>query len=146
MKGYKINDPISISEFFTVSKQRFDGGYFFGGESHSFYEVVCVLSGRVGITAEKNVYVLSQGQMTIHRPGEFHAIWEEGESAPEVIVFTFAASPFPRIKSNVYALDENLLAEIKSIYTSCGNVFDIVEVNITYIDVIKLFDIGNVYS
>jgi quercetin dioxygenase-like cupin family protein len=96
VNGYKINNPISLTELFTVSKQRFDSGYFFGGESHSFYEVVCVLSGKVGITAEKNVYVLSQGQMTVHRPGEFHAIWEEGESKPELIIFTFSASPFPR--------------------------------------------------
>lgn len=123
--GYKINNPISLSEIFTVSKQRFEGGYFFGGESHSFYEVVCVLSGRVGITAERNVYVLSQGQMTIHRPGEFHAIWEEGDSNPEVIIFTFSASPFPSIKSFTYSLDNGLVDEIGEIYKACRSVFKI---------------------
>lgn len=125
MYGYKINNPISLSEIFTVSKQRFEGGYFFGGESHSFYEAVCVLSGRVGITAERNVYVLSQGQMTIHRPGEFHAIWEEGESNPEVIIFTFSASTFPSIKSLAYALDDGLVNEIGEIYEACCGVFKI---------------------
>ena len=57
-KGCKIIDPLSISRIFTFFKKKFDPGYFFKGESHDFYEVVCVLSGRVGITAGKSIYVL----------------------------------------------------------------------------------------
>ncbi len=36
MNGYKVSDTLSIKELFTISKQRFENGYFFGGESHSF--------------------------------------------------------------------------------------------------------------
>ncbi len=134
MNGYKINDPIAINEFFTVSRQKFEGGYFFGGESHSFYEVVCVLGGRVGITAEKKVYLLTEGQMTVHRPGEFHAIWEDGESKPELIIFSFSASPFPKIKGSVYALSPELICEIKNIYKASGDIFRLKGENLYYGD------------
>lgn len=123
MTGYKVDNTLSIRELYTISKQKFGGGYFFGGESHSFYEVVCVLKGKVGITAGKNVYVLEAGQMTLHAPHEFHAIWEEGQSAPEVIVFTFSASVFPKVKSEAYLLTPRLLKEIKDIYRASHDIF-----------------------
>lgn len=126
LKGWKAKDPISVNELITLSKQKFSGGYFFKGESHPFYEAVCVLSGRVGITAGKRVFVLSAGQMTIHRPGEFHAIWEEGGSNPESIIFSFSAAPFPKLKGRVYVLSSALKKEIKGIYDEANRVFDII--------------------
>ena len=126
LKGWKAKDPISVNELITISKQKFSGGYFFKGESHPFYEAVCVLNGRVGITAGKGVYVLSAGQMTLHRPGEFHAIWEEGGSKPEAIIFSFSAAPFPKLKGYVYELPPMLVREIKGIYDEAHRVFDIV--------------------
>ncbi len=121
--GYSVVSTLSIRELYTISKQKFGGGYFFGGESHSYYEAVCVLKGKVGITAGKNVYVLEAGQMTLHVPHEFHAIWEEGQSAPEVIVFTFSASAFPKVKSGTYLLTPKLLKEIKDIYKASHDIF-----------------------
>ena len=129
-KGCKIKDPISIGELITLSRQRFSGGYFFKGESHPFYEVVCVLKGRVGITAGKSVYVLTSSQMTIHPPGEFHAIWEEGRSAPEAIIFSFSAPLFPKIKGHVYALTPTLVKEMKGMYDEAQRVFDIVPMTV----------------
>ena len=94
-KGCKIQNPVSIGELFTFSKQKFSKNYSFKGESHNFYEAVCVLRGTVGITAGKKVYLLSKGQMTVHRPGEFHAIWEHSSSKPVSVILTFSAAPFP---------------------------------------------------
>lgn len=123
MYGVKIKNTLQIDEMFTMSWQKFSGGYFFKGESHDFYEVVCVLSGRVGITAGKNVFVLSENQMTIHYPGEFHAIWEDGETCPECIIFSFSALHFPTIKGHVYKLTDDLLADIKNLYAAACKIF-----------------------
>lgn len=123
MFGVKIKNNLQISEMFTISWQKFSGGYFFKGESHDFYEVVCVLSGKVGITAGKNLFVLSENQMTIHRPGEFHAIWEEGYSEPECIIFSFSALHFPQIKGRVYGLDGDLSSAIKNLYDCASEIF-----------------------
>ncbi len=123
MSGYKVQDTLAIRELFTISSQKFSDGYFFGGESHSYFEVVCVLNGKVGITAGKSVYVLSAGQMTFHRPHEFHAIWEEGDTSPEVIIFTFSALPFPKVKGSICRLSPELLLQIKDIYKRAGDIF-----------------------
>ena len=124
VKGCAVKDPVSVTELYSFSKQRFSDGYFFNGESHDFFEAVCVLKGRVGITAGKKVYVLSAGQMTLHRPGLFHAIWEEGESKPESIIFSFAAAPFPKIRDYVYNLTPELIKEIKLIYDGVTDAFE----------------------
>jgi AraC-like DNA-binding protein len=122
--GCAVKDPLSITALYTFAKQKFSDGYFFNGESHDFYEAVCVLKGRVGITAGKRVYVLTEGQMTIHRPGQFHAIWEEGASCPESIIFSFSALPFPKITDRVYELTPELIKEIKSLYAGITDTFE----------------------
>ena len=123
MSGYKVSSTLSLREIYTISRQKFSGGYFFGGESHSYYEAVCVLKGKVGVTAGKNVYVLEQGQMTVHRPHEFHAIWEEGQSEPEVVIFTFEAAPFPKVKGSRYLLSASLLRDINVLYRDAHGIF-----------------------
>lgn len=123
ISGCAVKDPLSVTALHSFSKQSFSGGYFFNGESHDFYEVVCVLKGRVGITAGKRVYVLSEGEMTIHRPGQFHAIWEEGESSPVSIIFSFSAFPFPKVTDRVYRLTGELMKEIKELYKGVINNF-----------------------
>lgn len=123
-KGCAVKDPVSVTALYSFGKQKFSGDYFFNGESHDFYEAVCVLKGRVGITAGKRVYVLTEGQMTIHRPGQFHAIWEEGGSRPESIIFSFSALPFPKITDRVYELTGEMLKEIKSIYAGVTDAFE----------------------
>ena len=123
IKGCAVKDPVSVTALYSFGKQKFSDGYFFNGESHDFYEAVCVLKGRVGITAGKRVYVLEAGQMTIHRPGQFHAIWEEGETRPESIIFSFSAVPFPKITDRIYELTGELVREIKCIYTGVTDAF-----------------------
>ena len=125
IKGFEINDPLSISKLFTFFKKRFEPGYFFKGESHDFFEVVCVISGRVGITAGKNVFTLNTGEMTFHPPGEFHAIRDEGDSSPEVIIFSFSATSFPTATAKIFNLTNVGINEIKEIYTRMTESFNI---------------------
>jgi len=115
IKGCKIINPLSINRLYSFFQKKFEKGYFFKGESHDFYEVVCVLSGNVGITAGRNVFTLRAGEMTFHPPGEFHAIWDEGESAPEVIIFSFSASTFPNPRGKIFSLSEEEIQKISTI-------------------------------
>ncbi len=128
-KGCEIKSILSVNELITISKQRFSGGYFFRGESHNSYELVCVLSGTVGITAGKNVFALSAGQITVHPPTEFHAIWEHGNSRPECIIASFTASAFPKITSRIHTVSSTGLQSIESIYQSSKEIFDIAPSN-----------------
>lgn len=126
--GCKIQNIIAVDELISMSKQHFSGNYFFKGESHNFYEVVCVLDGTVGITAGKEVFVLRAGQMTVHPPAEFHAIWEHNGSMPTCLIFSFSASLFPRIKSHIYTLCDSLLQALGSIYEASKDIFRIQQI------------------
>ncbi len=120
---YRIDTVIAIEKLITISMQRFTGGYFFRGENHDFYEAVCVLEGTVGVTGEKEIFLLSAGQMTIHRPMEFHAIWEHENSNPKCIIFSFRASEFPRITSRIYHMTGERLRRIREIYDLSKDIF-----------------------
>lgn len=98
-----VKNVLALESLFTFSKRKFPDNYAFKGESHDFTEVVCVTDGKVGITAEKNVYILSAGQMIIHLPGEFHAIWSDCGTEPEIVIFSFRSSAFPEISRRVFA-------------------------------------------
>ncbi|MBQ9693039.1 MAG: helix-turn-helix domain-containing protein [Clostridia bacterium] len=122
-KKCRVERLLNIDGFYTFSKQKFVKDYFFRGESHNFIEVVCVLEGRVGVTAGKNVYMLSGGQMTFHAPDEFHAIWAGEDSEPESVIFTFSASAFPKMRRPVYQLSVQMLSEIKELYQTAEKIF-----------------------
>ncbi len=100
-----LSHGIRIEKIHTLFKSRFRSDYIYEGESHNFQEMVFVLDGNVGITADSDVYVLQKGQAIIHRPNEFHKIWSEFGTNPTVIVISFTASVFPDIKGRLISFD-----------------------------------------
>jgi len=104
-KETELKRGIQIEKFHTFFKIQFRNDYVFNGESHNFWEMVFVLDGSVGITADSDVYVLQKGQAIIHRPNEFHKIWSEFGTNPTVIVVSFTASVFPEIKGRLLSFD-----------------------------------------
>ncbi len=108
MIGCNVTSPISITKLYTFFKKKFNKDYFFRGEAHDFYEVVCAISGEVGITAGKDAFVLKGGEMTFHPPGEFHAIRDENSTEPEVIIFSFSATAFPEVSGKIFSVEDKL--------------------------------------
>lgn len=129
-KECRVRDSISIISLFTFSKRIFSAGYSFQGESHDFYEAVCVLDGKAGITAGKNVYTLSAGQMILHEPGEFHAIWSDYGSSPEILIFSFRADKFPTSDDRIRTLSPEQIGEITSTFRAVERAFVLDGVNV----------------
>ena len=118
-----VRNALNIEALYTFSCRRFPDGYSFKGETHDFAEAVCVTDGKAGITAGKNVYVLSAGQMILHPPGEFHAIWSDGGAEPETVIFSFRSASLPELATRVYTLSPERISEIKSVYRAAENAF-----------------------
>lgn len=116
IKGCKVTNALAISKLHTFFKRTYQKGYTFKGEYHDFFEVVCAIKGNVGITSGKKIYELREGELTVHTPGEFHAIREERGENPTVIIFSFSTLSFPSINENVFTLSEESLNELKQIY------------------------------
>jgi AraC-like DNA-binding protein len=80
---FPINKIISIFYF------EFSKTYFSNGESHDFWELVYVDKGEVTVIGDDKSYLLSMGQLILHKPNEFHIVKSNGVTAPNVAIVTF---------------------------------------------------------
>ena len=91
----------SIFEFY---EETFVDDYYFSGQSHDFWEFVCVIDGILGVTAGNDVFILKRGQAILHKPMEFHRLWSEKEDhVLNIIVLSFAVDNLPAVKENYFA-------------------------------------------
>ncbi len=115
MDGFcKIERQVNISSLYSFFIRECDKGFTFHGESHNFYEAVCVLHGSVGITAGTEVYTLCAGSAVIHPPMEFHSIRAAEGTTPTVLIFSFTADAFPALTQKTFAFttaEEALLTD-----------------------------------
>lgn len=124
-KECSLPNRLSLRSLFTFFLQRFEKDHDFKGETHDFMEAVFVLSGTVGITAEKQVFELHPCQMVLHPAGEFHAIRSAKGSQPEVVVVSFNATAFPALPNErVFHLSPNAVAELKDLFLSAQSAFE----------------------
>ena len=64
----------------------------FPGESHDFWEFLCVDKGEVDIIAGDKPHTLKRGQIAFHKPNEFHSLKANGRIAPNLVVISFECS------------------------------------------------------
>jgi len=124
LEGCQINHTISIDSVYTFFKSDFKSDYVFGGERHNFWEIVFVLDGTVGVTAEDEVFVLEKGQAVIHKPDEFHKIWSEFGTNPTVMVMSFGASAFSFGGERILSLDATCGAKLSELYDYSFSCFE----------------------
>lgn len=86
-----IERKITVHSVIGAIDDTHDRSFSFPGEAHPFWEMVYVVDGRVGVTADDRIYVLSAGDLIIHKPMEFHKIWSEDDHV-RVNIYTFVAS------------------------------------------------------
>lgn len=127
---FPIDAMLSIKSLFTFFRRTLTQDFQFSGESHDFTEVVCVLGGRAGVTADKNIYVLPAGQLIVHPPNEFHTIWPDNEEA-EIVIFSFRAEPFPVQEKRVFRLNTEQTAELCNLHKRAKEVFCISDIRVT---------------
>ena len=87
---YEFSRTVTIDGLYTFFSESYGKGYYYDGEAHDFYEVVCVIDGQAGITADGSAFVLRCGQAVIHKPNVFHKIWASGDEKTSVVIFSFS--------------------------------------------------------
>ncbi|MBQ7045832.1 MAG: helix-turn-helix transcriptional regulator [Clostridia bacterium] len=86
-----IKKQFEIDALYTAFERFADNNFNFKGESHGFYELVCVVSGSVGVAAGDKIYTLERGDIAIHPPYQFHRIWSNPDTSPHFIIISFSA-------------------------------------------------------
>lgn len=114
-----------ITALHTLFRQTFPKDYRFQGEIHHFWELVCVLDGKVSITADDQVFTLEKGEAILHPPMQFHNIGSLGDSSPTVFIVTFSGENIPFICNKTCRLHD--LSRVKELYHLACRTFDIRE-------------------
>lgn len=120
-KKFTIPTKYQITGFYSFFEKSYEQNYKYEGELHDFWEIVCVMEGRLGVTADKDVYVLEAGQAIVHKPMEFHNIWSES-SCPKIIILSFSGK-LPDFDKRIFNMDEDTSIYISSLYSEATNVF-----------------------
>lgn len=126
-KSISLKQEWQINRIFTIHYFDYMSDFFFLGEAHDFWELVCVDKGRVMIRAEEKEYVLRAGDIIFHKPNEFHNVKADGKNAPSLFVLSFActSSTMKFFENKVLqatsvekALLANIIREAKQTYTN----------------------------
>ena len=122
-----MHQHLSTTKFFhitalhTAFQATYGADYYFGGESHDFWEIVIATEGEIGVTAGKDVFYLKKGQAILHEPNEFHNVWSEKGHEAGLLIFTFSADHLPNLPSRIFEVSElavpvDILTEIRSAF------------------------------
>lgn len=87
----QISEPIRLKAIYSFFRHHYCGDYSFRGEMHDFWEVVCVTKGKICVTAGDQVYALSEGELIVHKPMEFHNFFVDDASGATVVIVSFSA-------------------------------------------------------
>lgn len=115
--GIDLKDSITVGKLFSIHYFEYMSDFKFPGESHDFWEFICVDKGDVAVTGGDRKIILNRGEVAFHQPGEFHDVQATGKSAPNLVVISFQCdSPaMSFFRGKVLQIDEterNLLADI----------------------------------
>ncbi len=86
-QGTVLKEDISIDRIFTIHYFEYPKGFAFSGESHDFWELVYIDKGSALVTANDRQFTLPHGNITFHKPGEWHNIKSETASNSVIISF-----------------------------------------------------------
>jgi len=119
-----IKGTVNVSKIVTIHYYEFDKNFIFGGESHDFWEMVYVDSGKVMVRCDNDEIALSQGEIIFHKPNEFHAI-RALDSSPNFFVISFVStSPAMKYFEKFHTtLDKTLKPFIASIIKESESVY-----------------------
>lgn len=89
-KSVYLQDTLSIHEVYSIHYFEYMCDFSFPGESHDFWEFLCVDKGEVNVVAGEKFHSLKKGDIIFHKPNEFHDVNSNGLIAPNLVVMSFA--------------------------------------------------------
>lgn len=84
-----LKQEIVIDRVISIHYFEYTSSFNFPGESHNFWEFLCVDKGEIKVTADTKIYSLEKGSMIFHQPNEFHSVSANGVIAPNLVVIGF---------------------------------------------------------
>ena len=116
-KSVVLEDSVTINRIISVHYFQYMSDFSFPGESHDFWDLVCVDRGEIDALAGDRRLTLKKGNILFHKPNEFHNVLTNGKVSPSLVVIGFECHS-PAIKSfedqlmSVQDTEKELMAQI----------------------------------
>lgn len=105
-KFLKVENNPRITHLYSGFTAVREAGYHYPGESHDFWELVCVIDGKFQATAGDRVFLIEKGQAILHSPMQFHTINCSQGTDAEIIIFSFKGYNIPQLQDNVCNIND----------------------------------------
>lgn len=123
-ESFELTEELCISKVVTIHYFEYASDYYFPGESHNFWEFLCVDKGEVNVLADDKPYLLKKDQIIFHKPNEFHNVTANGKIAPNLVVISFECNApcmqyLEGLVTTIGEYEHTLLANILSEARQC---------------------------
>ncbi len=120
---------LNIEKIITIFYMEFSKTFAYEGEQHDFWEMVYIDKGEMICTSGNNRFTLKSGEMTFHKPNEFHNLSGNKTDLPNVSIITFecksrAMSHFENRIFKLNSEEKALLSEVFAEGLSCYKLVD----------------------
>lgn len=120
---------IHIRKIITIFYMELSKDFHYDGEQHNFWEMVYIDKGEMLCTADTHQFTLKSGEVTFHKPNEYHNLSGDGKNAPNVSILTFecdsvAMKHFEGKILRLSAEEKKLLSMLMSEGLSCFRLED----------------------
>ena len=125
----KFDRVFNVEKIITLFYMEFSKNFCYDGERHDFWEMVYIDKGEMICTADKNRFILKSGEMTFHKPNEFHNLSGDQNTAPNVSIITFECKSraMKYFEGKIFRLDaeeKNMLSMLFEEGISCFKLAD----------------------
>ena len=126
---HSFEKVINIEKIITIFYMELSKNFAYDGEKHDFWEMVYIDKGEMICTADKNRFVLKSGEMTFHKPNEYHNLSGNNDVAPNVSIITFAchSRAMHYFEGKIFKLDAEEKALLSMLFAeglSCYRLID----------------------
>ena len=127
--GVGFERIFNIEKIITLFYMELSKNFYYDGESHDFWEMVYIDKGEMICTADKNRFILKSGEMTFHKPNEFHNLSGNNAVAPNISIITFEcrSRAMKHFEGKIFRLDAEEKSLLSMLFTeglSCYRLVD----------------------
>lgn len=129
MNQFIIKDNPRVTALHSLFTYTYPADYKFHGESHNFYEVIIILSGKATIAADSNVFSLKSGQAFLHPPMQFHNVVSVSNEPLEVAVISFSGKNIPNVFNRVCVIEN--MSQVHNLFSRAEKIFNFNDIWVT---------------
>ncbi len=114
-----LADSFSVSNVITLFYMEILKDFQYAGEKHDFWELVYIDKGEMLCTAGKKQFVLKSGELTFHKPDEYHNLSGNGRSDAFVSILTFdlAGADTDFFEGKIFRLSAEQKATLSALFS-----------------------------